>query len=133
MIADTSAWIEYLRKTGSPAHLRLRRHIGDGARLVVPEPVLMELLAGPPGEAEAAGLRRVLSHFEMPPCEPFVDAEAAAGIQRACARNGERVRSIIDCLIAAVALRLDVPVLHRDRDFEVMARHVGLRTVSELN
>ena len=24
ILADTSAWVEYLRATGSPAHLRLR-------------------------------------------------------------------------------------------------------------
>lgn len=37
-----------------------------------------------------------------------------------------------DCLIAAVALRLGLPVLHRDRAFEVLARHCGLQTVSLL-
>ena len=130
MIADTSAWIEFSRNTGSPAHLRLRDHIADGGRLVVPEPVLMELLAGPTSQAEVAGLRRVLGPFELQACEPFVDSEAAASIQRACARKGQRVRSIVDCLVAAVALRLDLPVLHQDKDFDVMAQHVGLRTVA---
>jgi predicted nucleic acid-binding protein len=133
VIADTSAWVEFTRNTRSPVHLRLMGQIMDGGRLVVPEPVLMELLAGPSKEAEAVRVKRMLTRFEVQPCEPFIDTEAAAGIQRACARNGERVRSIVDCMVAAVALRLDLPVLHRDRDFEVMARHVGLRTVSGLD
>jgi predicted nucleic acid-binding protein len=37
-----------------------------------------------------------------------------------------------DCLVAAMALRLDVPVAHRDRDFEVIAAHCGLQTLSLL-
>ena len=130
MIADTSAWVEYTRNTGSPTHRRLLAHIVAGERLVVPEPVLMEMLAGPTAETRATTLREFLVRFEVQACEPFVDSEAAASIQRACARNGQRVRSIVDCLVAAVALRLDLPVLHHDKDFDVMAQHVGLRTVT---
>ena len=37
---------------------------------------------------------------------------------------------MIDCLVAAMALRLDVAVAHRDRDFETIAVHCGLRTES---
>ena len=33
----------------------------------------------------------------------------------------------IDCLIAAVAIEADVPVLHADTDFDVLARHTQLR------
>jgi predicted nucleic acid-binding protein len=40
------------------------------------------------------------------------------------------VRALIDCLIAAVALREGRDVLTADRDFEVIARYVGLRLVS---
>ena len=39
------------------------------------------------------------------------------------------MRSLIDCQIAALALRLDAPVAHRDHDYEVIAAHCGLRTV----
>jgi len=37
------------------------------------------------------------------------------------------VRRLIDCLIAAVAIRADVPVLHADTDFDVLARRTALR------
>lgn len=42
------------------------------------------------------------------------------------------MRNLGDCLIASVGLRMGIPVLHRDRDFEVLARHCGLATVSLL-
>jgi len=38
-----------------------------------------------------------------------------------------RVRKMIDCLIAVPAIRADIPVLHADADFEVLARHTALR------
>ena len=37
------------------------------------------------------------------------------------------MRALTDCLIAVVALRESLPVLHADRDFDVLARHAGLR------
>lgn len=42
-------------------------------------------------------------------------------------RAGEPVRSGMDCLIAAVAIRDDATLLHADRDFDVIARHTELR------
>lgn len=57
------------------------------------------------------------------------DFEAAAGIFRTCRRRGKSVRRLVDCLIAAVAIRAGLEILHRDRDFDVIARHTGLRVV----
>jgi hypothetical protein len=59
----------------------------------------------------------------------LADFEDAALIQRLCRRGGETVRSMIDCLIAAVALREGRPLLARDRDFAVIARWVDLELV----
>jgi predicted nucleic acid-binding protein len=57
----------------------------------------------------------------------LVDYEAAAELYQACRRRGATVRELIDCLIAAVAIREPAAVLHNDRDFETLARHTRLR------
>ena len=46
---------------------------------------------------------------------------------------GQTVRSLGDCPIAAVALRLDEPVLHRHRHFEVLAANSTFQTISLLD
>jgi hypothetical protein len=61
--------------------------------------------------------------------EGLADFEDAALIRRLCRRGGETVRSMIDCLIAAVALREGRPLLARDRDFAVIAQWVDLELV----
>jgi len=132
VIVDTSVWVEYLRGTGSTAHETLRRAIERDADLVVPELVSMELTMGVTEEV-AASVQSLLSTFEVASLAPLVDSVEAAGLYRECRRAGETIRSPIDCLIAATALRLDLPVLHRDRDFEVLRRHTGLTTVSTLD
>jgi predicted nucleic acid-binding protein len=129
ILADTSAWVEYLRATGSPAHVRLRELIAGQGELATTEVVVMELLAGAAAQAEAARLRRLLGRFELLPVEGLADYEAAADLSRRCRAGGETVRKLTDCLIAAVAIRHGATLLHRDHDFEVIARHSRLQVL----
>jgi hypothetical protein len=50
-----------------------------------------------------------------------------SGVRRRRQQSGARVRKLIDCLIAAVAIRADVPVLHADADFDALARYTPLQ------
>jgi predicted nucleic acid-binding protein len=131
ILADTSAWVEYLRATGSPAHLRLRELIAGEGELGTTEVVVMELLAGAADTDEVARLRRLLGRFALLPVEGLADYEAAADLYRRCRTAGETVRKMTDCLIAAVALRHGAALLHRDHDFEVLARHTALRVAGQ--
>lgn len=132
MIVDTSAWIEFLRPGPSVAGDALAAMIERGERIVVPETVILELLSGRTGELVAARRRRMLATFELAPGEPLSDGSRAAALQRECRRAGDTVRSLGDGLVAAVSLRLSLPVVHRDRDFEMLRAHCGLPTVSFL-
>lgn len=125
ILVDTSAWVEYLRGTGSGTHARVRSLVSEGALLATTDPVIMELLAGARDEAHATRLRRMLMALEPRPALG-TDFEEAARIHRSCRAAGETVRSLLDCLVAAVALREGLTVLARDRDFEAIARQTGL-------
>jgi predicted nucleic acid-binding protein len=126
ILADTSAWVEYLRATGSPVHLRMRQLVGDATELRVTDVVVMEVLAGAGSDERAVRLRRLLDRFELVAVEGLADFEAAAEIYRRCRQQGETVRALTDCLIAAVAVRAGAAILHRDRDFDVISRHAPL-------
>jgi predicted nucleic acid-binding protein len=130
ILADTSAWVEYLRATGSPVHLRLRELIDAEGDLRTSEVVMMELLAGATTPEGVVQLRRLLGRFDILPVEGLADYEAAAELYRRCRAGGETVRKLTDCLTAAVAMRHGAALLHRDQDFEVLARHTRLRVAS---
>jgi predicted nucleic acid-binding protein len=130
ILADTSAWVEYLRATGSPVHLRLRKLIADEGDLVTTEVVMMELLAGETTPEGVTRLRRLLGRFDLMAVEGLADYEAAAELHRRCRAGGETVRNLTDCLIAAVAVRHGAALLHRDQDFDVIARHTRLRVAT---
>ena len=105
----------------------MRVRLAEPRTLAVTEPVLMELLAPARPIPELALLRRRLLAFRMLRVGGLEAYERAAAILRECRIHGEPIRSSIDCLIAAVAIREDVPVLAADRDFEAIARHTTLQ------
>ena len=129
MIVDTSAWVEYLRATGSPTHLALRSRVRDGKPMATPAPVVTELLSGSPSELEAAGLLQLLTRFEILIPDSLRDYQSAARIYRVCRRAGFTIRSTVDCLVAATALENRRPLLARNRDFAVIAQHTELKLV----
>jgi predicted nucleic acid-binding protein len=130
ILADTSAWVQYLRATGSPVHLRLRKLIANEGDLVTTEVVMMELLAGETAPEGVTRLRRLLGRFELLPVEGLADYEAAAELYRRCRTGGETIRNLTDCLIAAVAVRHGAILLHCDHDFDVIAKHTPLKVAT---
>ena len=87
----------------------------------------MEVLAGARDEAHLLNLRRLLARAVVLPTRP-TDYEDAAALYRRCRRQGATVRKLIDCLIAAVAIRSGTPILHHDTDYQTLARHTTLQT-----
>ena len=128
VLVDSSVWIAYLRDSDGP-ELEVLDRLIDERRAATTDVVLLEVLAGTTHEGRAVQLRRFLAGAELLRQESPVDVEQAAALYRACRRAGETPRSLNDCLVAAVALRHGVPVLHRDRDFAVLAQHTQLRLV----
>jgi predicted nucleic acid-binding protein len=125
-LADTSAWVEYLRATGSDVHLRMRALL-ERDQLATTDVVLMEVLVGASDADHRDRLERLLLRCDFVATKGPHDYEDAAEIARACRRGGAAVRGLTDCLIASVAIRARLPVLHLDTDFERIARHTQLR------
>jgi predicted nucleic acid-binding protein len=127
ILVDSSAWVEYLRATGSDIHARVRAYHDNTSQLVITEVVAMELLAGVRSAAEEDQVDRIVTGLPLLPTAGLEDFVEAADLYRQCRRAGETVRRMTDCIIAAVAIRNGVPVLHRDTDFDVLARHTDLQ------
>ena len=124
ILVDTSAWIEFLRDTGSEVCVAVDRLLDSD--LAICDAVSMEVLAGARSERHLTQLRGLMARTTMLPTTP-ADYDAAASMYRSCRARGETVRKLIDCLIGAVAVRAGAEVLHADVDFSSLARHTELR------
>ena len=124
--ADTSAWVEYDRATGSSVDERLAGLITTDGPLTITEPVIMEVLSGARSDAREDQLRRLLLRARLLPLDAATDFDAATRIHRRCRREGVTPRGMIDCLIAAVAWRRGAALLCQDVDLERVAQIIGI-------
>jgi predicted nucleic acid-binding protein len=124
VLVDTSVWVEFFRR---PPRVDLPTVV-DLDEVVTCLPVLQEVLQGFREEAAFALARDAMLALPMveTPLRQEVFEEAVSLYRRA-RTAGFTVRSSIDCLIAACALRHGLTVLHRDRDFGFLARVSPLR------
>lgn len=123
-LVDTSVWIEVFRRGRSLA----LEAVATFEDVVICLPVIQEVLQGFADEGAYRVARDAM--FALPIVESPLRGEVvveAVGLYRAARRQGLTVRSSVDCLIAACAVRHDLEVLHRDRDFPALARVSSLR------
>lgn len=124
VLVDTSVWIEVFRK---PSRLTLAS-VAEIEEVVTCLPVVQEVLQGFREERAFRIAREAMLSF------PIVESplrqeifEQAVNLYRAARLAGLTIRSGVDCLIAACALRHGLIVAHHDRDFEALARVSALR------
>lgn len=124
VLVDTSVWIEIFRR---PSRATLAPSV-DFDDVVTCLPVLQEVLQG--FRDETAFLRARESMRALPIVESPMREDVflqAADLYRAGRRAGVTIRSGVDCLIAACAIRHRLEVLHHDRDYDAIAKISTLR------
>ena len=126
ILADTSAWVEYDRATGSAVDQRLTDLIAADDLVAVTEPVIMEVLAGARSDQRESDLRRLLLRFDLLTFDTVADFDGAVRIYRRCRRAGVTPRGMVDCMIAAVALRRGATLLSQDADMDRLAQVAGI-------
>lgn len=125
LLFDTGIWIRFLRADESLREV-VRQAVAE-RRAVVCEPVVMELVSG----ARIDGRQRLMQFLDTQPSLPVaqsVDFRVAGRLMSDVRRRGHTIRSSVDSLVAAVALRHDdVTVVHDDVDFERIATIAPLK------
>ena len=119
LLVDTSVWIEVFRR-GTTFHLE---SVADLEEVVTCLPVIQEVLQGFRDERAFQLARESL--YALPIVESPLESavfDQAIDLYRRGRQAGVTVRSSVDCLIAACALRHGLTVVHRDRGFGDLAR-----------
>jgi hypothetical protein len=125
IVVDTSVWIDFLNGRVAPHVRRLREMLGSD-EITLGDLMMCEILQGLDSEGAAAEVEALLRRFAIVPMAGEAVAVAAARNFRHLRRRGVTVRKTIDLLIGTWCIENRRPLLHNDRDFRPMARHLGL-------
>lgn len=128
IVVDSSVWIDYFNGLPNPETERLDAGLGNEL-IVVGDLILAEVLQGFERDDDYRKARNLLGYLEFREMLGRDVALASAENYRKLRRQGITIRKTIDMLIGTYCILHRLPLLHRDRDFEPMARHLGLHVV----
>lgn len=130
IVIDSSVWIANLRGLDNDSVRKLRAIVDDDDdQILVGDLILLEVLHGVRGEANAARIERNLRTYQVETmCDATIAAQAARNY-RSLRERGITVRKPIDMIIGTFCVAGSHGLLHDDRNFDPMAVHLGLRVV----
>ncbi|MBF8258072.1 MAG: PilT protein domain protein [Actinobacteria bacterium] len=129
LLVDTSVWIDFFAGRDTPQTRVFKDAVREGADVALTGVILAEILQGVPSDAGFDRLRKDLSSFRILQPESEDTYVQAARLYRTGRKRGVTIRSLIDCLIAAIAMEHGAAVLHKDRDYDRISRYAPLITV----
>ncbi len=121
-VVDTSVWIDFLRGTHTSEEQMLGAMLKDDVPVYLTATIVQEILQGVVSDEQFLNIQSRLMAFPVLMFEQLEAAIGAAELYRNARKSGLTVRKSVDCLIAWHAIRADLPILHRDRDFDALAR-----------
>lgn len=131
IVVDTTVWIDYYADRDTPQVAHLAACLDNGAEdLALTDIILTEILQGLRTEQEVRRVDDRMSVFDVLRLREPADFRRAAALYRSARRKGVTIRRTSDCLIAAVCVREQVPLLHADSDFDNLARVTDLDVVT---
>lgn len=125
IVVDSSVWIDLFNGRNVRHVQRLRAILGED-EIIVGDLMLCEILQGLQSERAARHVEGFLRDFEIVSMAGAAIAIAASRNFRYLRRRGITIRKTIDLFIGTWCIENRVPLLHNDRDFRPMARHLGL-------
>lgn len=125
VIVDTSVWIDFFAGKHTKNTDYLRKIIEDSEDICICGLIMTEVLQGFRSEKEYERVKNILSGLLYLPITKNMFISAAS-IYRTIRKNGETIRSPIDCIIAAICIEHGVDILHNDRDYPVIAKYSSL-------
>ncbi len=128
IVVDSSVWIDYLNGKENNKTKLLDSSL-DNELICIGDIILLEVLQGIKSDSEFNAVKTAFNIF------PYFDmvgktiAYKAAENYRYLRRKGVTVRKSVDMIIGTYCLENGIALLHNDKDFDLMEKHLGLKTV----
>jgi predicted nucleic acid-binding protein len=126
VIVDTSVWIDFFAGKHTKNTDYFRKIIENSEDICICGLIITEILQGFRSEKEYEKVKSIFSGLIYLPITKNIFISAAS-VYRKIRKNGETIRSPIDCIIAAICIEHEVNILHNDKDYDVIAKYTSLK------
>lgn len=128
ILVDTSVWVDHLRNAQTAQTLKLEKSLAREP-ILVGDLILLEILQGARNERHASQIEKEMKRFTILPLLDDILSVQAARNFRKLRGLGVTIRKTADLIIGTFCIERGHVLLHDDRDFEPMERHLGLKVV----
>jgi predicted nucleic acid-binding protein len=131
ILVDTSVWIDFFNLQQSPSAATLQKLIEENRRICLCPMIYQEILQGIRDDKIFEEIKQILQDFNMLNLDILEVSNFAIDIYRKLRKQGITIRKSMDCLIAAYSVLGNMPLLHKDRDFQEIAKVCRLTFASD--
>ena len=128
ILVDSSVWIAHLRGRRTLATAKLEA-AATRELLLIGDLILLEVLQGARDEAHAERIERGLRQYALVSLLDADLAPRAARNYRKLRELGVTIRKTADIIIGTFCIEHRHSLLHDDRDFAPMEKHLGLTVI----
>lgn len=121
ILVDTSVWVDFFAKKDIWQVRAVSAFISRMEPVCINGIIEMEIKQGVKDDNQLRKLEVYLKPFQELPDVPKACLDLAAEIFRTCRKHGVTIRRSLDCIIAAHAISENLVILHKDRDFDLIA------------
>lgn len=127
-LVDTTVWIDLFAGRNTTQVSMFESLVVEKEDICLCGVILTEILQGIRNEKEYSKTESVLSNLLYLPMERSTFL-FAANIYRTLRSKGITIRNSVDCMIAAVCMENRIPILHNDKDFDLIAKEFDLKVL----
>jgi len=122
ILVDSSVWVDFFNGYPSPEEIKLKTLLDSMADLAITGIIASEVLSGFKDEKTFEEVKETF--LKLPQAQiNFNFHIEAAKMYRNLRSKGITIRSIIDCLIAIIAIEDKLELLYKDEDFEMIGKY----------
>ena len=129
ILVDSSVWVDYFNGKQTPLTKLLRYHLLN-QKAVIADLILTEVLKGFRHDKDYETAKTALSILPILTIGGEYISVKAADNYRRLRKKGVTVRGTVDMIIATYAIENHFELLYADRDFDMMVKHLGLRSAA---
>ncbi len=129
-MVDSSVWINYFNGKNSWQTEALDQMLSQ-IPLLTGDLILTEVLQGFRRDDEYNKAKKVMSILDCKQMGGYAIAVESAESYRKLRKKGITVRKTIDVIIGTFCINQNITLLHDDKDFEPMVKHLGLKSISQ--
>lgn len=128
IVVDSSVWIDYFNGKITKQTNLLDSFLGNEL-VVIGDLIMTEVLQGFQNDKDFKKARQLLGCLIFKEMLGKDLAIKSAENYRILRKKGVTVRRTIDVIIATFCIFSDLPLLHSDRDFNPMEKHLNLKVI----